>query len=416
MDEIVLIEKSELGQYKALDDNEIIMLDKASQLMNLGFPEHSLLEIWNSGIHNLRRRVEAYSIDMFLSNISSMSGRKNYKKDGDTLSERWAGVDDENLIKGARQLGVLNKKAEKALEMIEWMRNHASPSHDSDDCVSQEDVMGLVLIMKKNLFELPMPDPGHSPVGLIEPVKKSELTEEQKDLFIQQIEGYSNKDIRMLFGFGIEEICKGDEPMYSNICALFPTIWEKATDDLKTNMGMKFHNYMFDPSSDDSCDVNAKSRIYEMLISVKGIKYIPEATRAIVYRRMAGNLHDAKNTIYGWNLEYRAAKSLAQAGPYVPSIAFEEVYQEILCVWCGNYWGRSEAYSVLNEFIFEMQTQDRLKIARLFASNDRVREELFQNKPNREAVELLNKIANSFSVESHITEVETIIDNIKKMI
>ena len=58
----------------------------------------------------------------------------------------------------------------------------------------------------------------------------------------------------------------------------------------------------------------------------------------------------------------------------------------------------------------------QLKIARLFASNDRVREELFQNKPNREAVELLNKIANSFSVESHITEVETIIDNIKKMI
>ena len=109
------------------------MLDKASKLINLGFPEHSLLEIWNSGIHNLRRRVEAYSIDMFLSSISSMSGRKIYKKDGDTLSERWAGVDDENLIKGARQLGVLNKKAEKALEMIEWMRNHASPSHDSDD-------------------------------------------------------------------------------------------------------------------------------------------------------------------------------------------------------------------------------------------------------------------------------------------
>lgn len=344
-----------------------------------------------------------------------MSGRKSYKKEGDTLSERWATVDDEILIKGARQLGVLNKKAEKALEMIEWMRNHASPSHASDDCVSQEDVLGLVLIMKKNLYELPMPDPGHSPVGLIEPIKKSELTEEQKDLFIQQIEGYANKDIRMLFGFGMEEICKGDEPMYSNICALFPSIWEKATEDLKANMGMKFHNYMFDPSSDESCDVNAKSRIYEMLIRVRGIKYIPEATRAIVYRKMAKNLHDAKDTIYGWNLEYRAAKSLAQAGPHVPSIAFEEVYQEILCVWCGNYWGRSDAYSVLNEFIFEMPTQDRLKIARLFASNDRVREELFQTKPNKQAVELLNKIANSFSVESHIAEVETIIDEIKNM-
>ena len=152
MDEIIIINESELTQYQSLDNTEHIMLKKASELLILGYPEHSLLEIWNSGIHNLRRRVEAYSIDMFLSNISNLSGRKNYKKDGDTLAERWAGVDDDNLLKGASQLGVLNKKAEKALEMIEWMRNHASPAHDSDDCVSAEDVLGLVYIIKKNLY------------------------------------------------------------------------------------------------------------------------------------------------------------------------------------------------------------------------------------------------------------------------
>lgn len=415
MNNIVIIEKTELDNYKALDESELVMLDKAAQLMNLDFPEHSLLEIWNAGIHNLRRRIEAYSIDMFLSSVSSLPGRKNYKKDGDTIAERWSGVDDENLLKGAEQIGVINKKAIKALEMIEWMRNHASPSHDSDDAVTSEDVMGLVLIIKKNLFELPMPDPGHSPVGLLEPIKNTELDEEQLELFKQQIESYNNKDIRMLFGFSLDVICNGQEPAYSNIIKLFSNIWDKSTEDLKSNMGMKFHNYMFDPTIDSSNDVNAKSRVYEVLISVNGIKYIPDATRAIIYRKLANNLRDAKNTVYGWNAEYREAKALAQAGINVPSIAFEEVYQEILSVWCGNYWGRSEAYSVLKEFIYEIGTQDKLKVARLFLSNDRVREELFQVKPKREAVTLLNSIIETLTVESHKAEIQNVIDEIKQL-
>jgi len=36
--------------------------------------------------------------------------------------------------------------------------------------------------------------------------------------------------------------------------------------------------------------------------------------------------------MYGWSDEEKAAKSLAQFDPYVPSIAFEDVYQEILAV------------------------------------------------------------------------------------
>lgn len=149
MNEINEIGKNELLNYKTIDDDELIMMQKAGKLLELEFPEHSLLEIWNSSIYNLRRRVEAYSIDMFLSNISNVVGRKNYKKEGDSLSERWSGVDDAVLISGASQLGVINKKAGKALEMIEWMRNQASPSHDSDESVSSEDVMGLVVIIKK---------------------------------------------------------------------------------------------------------------------------------------------------------------------------------------------------------------------------------------------------------------------------
>lgn len=81
------------------------MLKKASDFIRLEYPEHALLEIWNSSIHN---KIKSFSIDMFLSSISSMAGRKNYKLNGDTLSERWSGIDDEVLINGAVQSGVID--------------------------------------------------------------------------------------------------------------------------------------------------------------------------------------------------------------------------------------------------------------------------------------------------------------------
>ncbi len=59
MNDIIIIEKTELDNYKALDEVELVMLDKAARLINCNFPEHALLEIWNAGIHNIRRRIEA---------------------------------------------------------------------------------------------------------------------------------------------------------------------------------------------------------------------------------------------------------------------------------------------------------------------------------------------------------------------
>lgn len=116
----------------------------------MGYPDHPLLEIWNVSIHNLRR-IEIYSIDMFISTISKLGWRNKYDREGDTIQERGSGVDDDNLLKGSVQLGLLNIKAGRALEMIKRRRNHAAPSHDADESVTAEDVIRLVLIIKKNI-------------------------------------------------------------------------------------------------------------------------------------------------------------------------------------------------------------------------------------------------------------------------
>ncbi|EJV3582105.1 hypothetical protein N6F54_005331, partial [Escherichia coli] len=172
----VLLSSPSTTNFPATVNTEIEFLSQARKLLDSGFPDHALLDIWNASIHNLRRRIEAYGLDLFLSAIKDDSGRKKYDKDGETINERWSGVDDLVLISGATKLGVLHKKAGKSLEMINWMRNHASPAHASDSKVESEDVFALALMLQKNLFESDMPDPGHSPSGLFEPIKKSELS------------------------------------------------------------------------------------------------------------------------------------------------------------------------------------------------------------------------------------------------
>lgn len=405
----VILETPSQSNFPATVETEIEFLIQARKLLDGGFPDHSLLDIWNAAIHNLRRRIETYGIDLFTSAVKDEPGRKKYDKDGETINERWSNVDELVLITGATRLGVLNKKAGKSLEMINWMRNHASPAHASDNKVEKEDVFGLAIILQKNLFESEMPDPGHSPSGLFEPIKSTELTSENIELLKDQIKAFKQADIRITFGFMIDMICNGGNPSYSNVKHLFEEVWTKANDDLKKSAGQRYHSYILTPDADTSEDKGAKIRLLETLVKVEGIKYIPDAARANLYRHAVKQLAKAKDTAYGWSDEEKAAKALIQFGPYVPSIAFEDVYQEILSVWSGNYWGRSDAHTILEPFVNTLNSTQLMTLVRMYKNNERVQSELFQSKPKAYAKQLLENIKEELTIQASIDEVDEII-------
>lgn len=403
------------ADFPALIDGESELLSQARKLFDAEFYDHSLLDVWNAAISNLRRRVEAYGIDLFESVVKDEPGRKKYNSEGETLSERWAGVDDLTLIAGSTNLGLLNKKAGKSLEMINWMRNHASPAHNSDHKVEKEDVIGLVLILQKNLFEAGLPDPGHSVSGLFEPIKSSKLGDEEAELLTDQIKALKAADIKVAFGFMLDLLCKGEEPSVDNVWELFPVVWERANEDIRKTAGLRYHGYKLNPESDESEDQGGAVRILDFLTEVSGIKYIPDGARASIYRRGAKKLAEAKDTSYGWADEQKAARTLKQFGPHVPNIAFEEVYQEIIAVWCGNYWGRSTAYVRLSDFIDKLNSKKLMELAGMFKDNERVRSELFQSKPKKQAVRLLESFKDKVTIQAHKDELDDIIAEVEDL-
>jgi hypothetical protein len=290
--------------------------------------------------------------------------------------------------------------------MINWMRNHASPSHNSDDPVQADDVIALALILQRNLFEKPLPDPGHSASSLFEPVRSSPLTGDGLSTLQDQVRGLRSPDVRVAFGFMLDLICSGVDPAYSNTVQLFPTVWERANDDLKRLAGLRYHSFGVDPASDDSSDKKARDRILYILTQVGGIQFIPDGARAAIYRRGAKLLATAKDASYGWKAEEEAAKSLAQFGPYVPAIAFVEVYQEILAVWCGNYWGSSDAQVILKPFIEQLTVDQMRNVVQMFIENERVRSELSQLKPCHQALTLLDAFRYRLPLDAHKAEVD----------
>lgn len=411
--QIIRTQTDLVESYPHIDSKEIAMIEESRQLFNSEFYSYSLLSIWNAALNNLKRRVEAYSVDLWCEVVKDEPGRKKYNKCGDTIAQRWEDVDDLTLIAGVTKLGLLNPKAGKSLEMINWMRNHASPAHDSDNRVEKDDVVALVLLLQKNLFEAPIPKAAHAIKVIFAPVKNKLLGTDELDVLKDQIASSKQNDIKTIFGFLLNMIIDGIEPSCSNAKELFPAVWAKADTDLRKNLGVRCNNYILDPTSDTSADSGARTRVFELIVSVQGVAYIPEGARARLYRRAAEKLHKAKNTSYGWSAEVSACKLLSQLGPCVPSIVFEEVYQEIISIWCGNMWGHSDSSSYLRPFFDNLNSDQIRKIIYMFRENLRVNEELYWKKPKERATQLLLELKSRLTIASHIEEVDDALKQLK---
>jgi hypothetical protein len=91
------------------------------------------------------------------------------------------------------------------------------------------------------------------------------------------------------------------------------------------------------------------------------------------------------------------------------------MYQEILAVWCGNYWGRSTGHNHLRPFVEKLNSAQVMTVVRLFQTNERVQSELFQGKPATRAVELLEELKEKLTLEVQKDEVDETIELVQAL-
>ena len=397
-----------------LNEEEQKLLKESADLFQKGYPKYAVIALWNAAVSNLRRRAETIGIEYFFSDETN----NKYNSTGTTLDERWRNIKDYDLIERCYSVGIVSPKGRDTLKTILSMRNSFSGAHYSSCEINENDLLAYVLLLVSNLFSLDFPKPVINFKALRETIENNLLNENSIDYLKSNIESYEPRMIVTLLGYFKDKLAEGKEPALANIKNLFSSIWEKADDPLRTSFAKSIADYQNGIISDKSDDHGAESRLYEMLLTVRGVRYLSEDFRKKIYEKLITNLARAKNTFYGWGLEVQAAKALAQVSyEAIPKSIFKELYACILAVLCGNGWGRSGAKEYLEDFIFQLPAKKRVEVAQLFCTSSFARNELYLPLPKKNALELLDRIKNSLTNESQkmiVLEIEKSVKEIGK--
>lgn len=398
-----VISLNQLCQVTEADEYEKEMIQKSIFHID-DLPDYSLQVLWNAAMHNLKRRIELFSIDLFLSSIDQDEA-KRYDRDGNSFAERWSKIKDDSILRGSKEIGLLNDKAFNEMAHIQWLRNHCTAAHETDNPVTTKDVQAAALSLTSNLFEAQMPVTIAIPNDFFEAVKKGVMSEAEVQNYGTKIKNMSKKDAGSLNGFIVSNIRLGNSPQYENSLELFPYLWETLSDVLRRDIGKSIMDLNVDPSRDDSSDKNGFKRLLRAIVKVNGAHYLPTSLSEALFRVRIKQLLEAKNSYYGWKDEEAIAKDLISLSTKLPSIEIKKVFFEAyLRVTFGNYWGRSAAYSILQPIIDGFSESEIICFIEDAIKSDYP--DLVDKSPRRYAKELFDSFKLKMQSETKKLEIE----------
>ena len=110
------------------DKRQSVYLSKFIAAVASGLFDAALNYLWDETILQIRKRVVQYDLEYFYDNAVSGEKRKRIKGEDDLTK-----IDDYDLIKGAKEIGLISELGFKHLEYINYMRNLASADHPNQN-------------------------------------------------------------------------------------------------------------------------------------------------------------------------------------------------------------------------------------------------------------------------------------------
>ena len=141
----------------------IVQIDPQEKLQSLylskfiaavasGLFDAALNYLWDETILQIRKRVVQYDLEYFYDNAVSGDKRKRLNDESDLVK-----VDDYDLIKGAKEIGLISELGFKHLEFINYMRNWASAAHPNQNELTGLQLVSWLETCVREVISLPIP-------------------------------------------------------------------------------------------------------------------------------------------------------------------------------------------------------------------------------------------------------------------
>ncbi len=392
-----------MAQIQPKEKEQSLYLSKFIAGVASGLFDAALNYLWDETILQIRKRVVQYDLEYFYDNAVSGDKRKRVRDESDLTK-----IDDYDLIKGAKEIGLISELGFKHLEYINYMRNWASAAHPN-----QNEITGLQLISwletcVKEVISLPISNITIQIKQLLAGVKTSSISEKESQEIAVFFMNLTQEQVNNLVSgfFGIYTKPETDSQTLQNINRLLPKIWDRVDEDTKNNFGLKYGNFVANNFQHE------KKLSREFLQLVDSESYIPDDLRIVEIETAIDNLlsaHRGFNNFYNEPSFARQLQRIVGVPPKVPKTLSKKYVLGVVEAFLTNGNGvTAAAQPVYTELLSNLDSH-QANIAVLSFTDDKISSKLqfsLCERKFKELIELVKPIVTNPPVKDMIIKVE----------
>jgi len=252
--------------------NTSIYISKFIAAASSGLFDAALNYLWDETIFELRKRVVRYDLEYFFDlAVTNPEKRKKLASEEDL-----ARLDDNELIRGACEIGLISDLGYRHLDFIRYMRNWASAAHPNQNQITGLQLVSWLETCIKEVITLPETNAIARIKTLLANLKAHALdtagANQVSSFFVELTPDQSSNLLAGLFGIYTNE---GSLPVArDNVKFLAPKLWPYVGESMRNSIGIKYAQFVANNDAD-------KSRwAREFIDGVGAASYIPDPIRA----------------------------------------------------------------------------------------------------------------------------------------
>ncbi|PWS25928.1 hypothetical protein DHW03_19030 [Pedobacter yonginense] len=380
-----------LDQITQEDKQQSLYLSKFIASTASGLFDASLNYLWDETILQIRKRVSQYDIEFFYDNAVTGERRKRLK-DEDDLDK----VDDYDLIKGAKEIGLISDLGFKHLEYINYMRNWASAAHPNNSEITGLQLVSWLETCIKEVITLPISNVTIRIKQLLQGVKNTAISASDAQEIAVFSTSLTQEQINNLASgfFGIYVRPETTSQTHQNINLLLPEIWGRVDEDVKQSFGLKYAHF----TANNSQDEKKISRQFLQIVNAES--YIPDDLRAIEIDNTIDNLlsaHRGFNNFYNEPAFARQLLRIIGQPMKIPKSVEKKFVMAIVETFLTNGNGVASAANEIYTEILSSLDSHQANIAALSFTDSRIASRLQFSLSERKFKELIEIVKPSIT-------------------
>lgn len=355
-----------------------------------GLFDAALNYIWDETITSLRNKIVLFDLEYFKSTL------EDDKKKKVTVIDDLKKIDDNDVVNGCKDIGILSDIGFKHIDYIRTMRNWVSAAHPN-----QVELTGLNICdwLEICIKEVIGKEPSHSAIQtkqLLTNIRNNTYTINDVIPIKNALKNLPQDSLIALHNalFGMFCDPSGKVEIKNNIRLIAKDLWQLLPEQIKKETGLKYAHWAVNG------DAQRKTRAHEFLETVDGLSYLTEDVLSV---ELSDALQLLYNTHFGWSNFHNEPPFAKLIRKYIPEngeipdvVRMQYVKTLFLCR-IGNAYGVSVlAEPIYDELIGKFSDKEIKEFIKLFSDLE-IRSQLGFSSCQRNLKDILAVLKNHTS-------------------